>query len=189
LHADTLFGDGPRRDATGEQRGLGRPAVLDPATARERARRELAAGTSVQVLIVDDHGGLQRVVRVPASACSDRQTLTEAVRQAPSSPLSTDRYAPTAAITRHVHAAAPTCSAYDCSRVAASCDLDHDEPWPRGPTSADNLDPKCRRHHQAKTHGVMRTRLRAGPGRRAVTWTYRSGLTVTTRPEPLPGCR
>jgi hypothetical protein len=188
LHVDTLFGDGPRRDATGEQRGLGHPAVLDPATARERAQRELAHGTKVQVLVVDDDGGVKRVVRLPASACTSRQTLLDAVRSAPLSPLCTDRYAPTTAITRHVHAAAPTCSAYDCARVAVSCDLDHDEPWPRGPTDTRNLDPKCRRHHQLKTHGIVRTRLRAGPGRRSVTWTYGSGLAVTTTPEPLPGC-
>ena len=139
-------------------------------------------------MLVDDEGALQHVVRIPATACTERNTLVEAVRAAPRSPLATDRYTPTAAITRHVHAAAPTCSAYDCPRTATSCDLDHDEPWPRGPTNVLNLDPKCRRHHQAKTHGLVRTRLHPGPGRRAVTWTYRSGLTLTTRPEPLPGC-
>ncbi len=193
LHADTLFDDGPRRRATAEQRGLGRPTVLDPSTARQRATRQLQAGTGVQVLVVDDQGGVQHVMRVPAAACADRETLIAAVRAAPRHAMTTDRYAPTAAITRHVHAAAPTCSAYDCPRSAAGCDLDHSEPWPRGPTSITNLDPKCRRHHQAKTHAVVRSRLHAdgglGTAGRRVTWTYRSGLTVTTHPEPLPGCR
>jgi hypothetical protein len=80
---------------------------------------------------------------------------------------------PSEAIARHVRAAAPTCSFYDCPRQARSCDLDHDTPWPRGPTSVTNLDPKCRRHHNAKTLGVARTRLTAGPGAgpRTVHWT------------------
>ncbi|WP_460460948.1 DUF222 domain-containing protein [Angustibacter peucedani] len=41
VHADTLFGDGPRRGALGQQRGLGRPAVLDPVSARREASRQL----------------------------------------------------------------------------------------------------------------------------------------------------
>ncbi len=188
LHADTLFDEGPRQHATGEQRGLGRPTVLAPATARATARRQLAAGTQVQVLVVDERGALQHVALVPATSCTDQAALRQAVRAAPRHPLITDRYTPTTAITRHVHAAAPTCSAYDCPRTAAGCDLDHDDPWPRGPTTAGNLDPKCRRHHQAKTHALVHTALRHDHGQRSVTWTYRSGLTVTTSPEPLPGC-
>jgi hypothetical protein len=52
-----------------------------------------------------------------------------------------------------------------------------------------NLDPKCRRHHNAKTTGVMQTRLSAGPGTgpRTVRWTLPCGVQVTTSPEPLPG--
>jgi hypothetical protein len=102
-----------------------------------------------------------------------------------------DTHDPTEAIARHVRAAAPTCSFYDCPRQARSCDLDHDTPWPRGPTSISNLDPKCRRHHNAKTLGVAQTRLTAGPGagRRTVHWTLPAGIQVTTTPERLPGVR
>jgi hypothetical protein len=54
-----------------------------------------------------------------------------------------------------------------------------------------NLDPKCRRHHNAKTFGVMQCKLTAGPGagRRTVHWTLPTGIQVTTTPEPLPGTR
>jgi hypothetical protein len=54
-----------------------------------------------------------------------------------------------------------------------------------------NLDPKCRRHHNAKTLGVVHTRLTAGPGagRRTVHWTLPAGIQVTTSPEPVPGTR
>jgi hypothetical protein len=52
-----------------------------------------------------------------------------------------------------------------------------------------NLDPKCRRHHNAKTLGIAHTRLVAGPGNgpRTVHWTLPAGIEVTTSPEPLPG--
>ncbi|MGZ4638398.1 MAG: hypothetical protein ACXV2J_04990 [Actinomycetes bacterium] len=47
-----------------------------------------------------------------------------------------------------------------------------------------NLAPRCRRHHQLKTRGLVRTRLQ--PDGTLVT-TMLTGLHVTTRPEPLPG--
>jgi hypothetical protein len=150
----------------------------------------------VQVLVVDDTGAVQHVVRLDkdtAQKCGSRDALVTAVRQqlATLPPLQVDSHDPTEVIARHVRAAAPTCSFYDCPRQARSCDLDHDTPWPRGPTSVANLDPKCRRHHNAKTFGVMQTRLTAGPGAgpRTVHWTLPCSLRVTTSPEPLPGTR
>jgi hypothetical protein len=196
LHADTLFGDGPAADATGQLRGLGSPDVVDPASARTLARKQLREGTGVQVLVVDDTGAVQHVVRLDkdtARSCGSREALTAAVRQelADAPPLEVEGHDPSEAIARHVRAAAPTCSFYDCPRQARSCDLDHDTPWPRGPTSVTNLDPKCRRHHNAKTLGVMRTKLSGGPGAgpRTVHWTLPAGIQVTTTPEPLPGVR
>jgi hypothetical protein len=193
LHADTLYDDGPRASATAELRGLGAPTPLAASSARELARRQLGHGTTVQVLVVDDSGALAHVVRLTdTSVVSARHTLLGAVRGtlAHPPPHATDRYRPTAAISRHVLAEASTCSFYDCARRSRSCDLDNDDPWPRGPTSVTNLDPKCRRHHQAKTHALVHSALHAGPGRgpRHVSWTLRTGIQVTTRPEPLPGC-
>ena len=197
LHTDTLFDTGPRRQSLGELRGLGAPAPLDAASARTLAEEQLRHGTAVQVLLVDDTGALTHVTRLTDPTITrSRETLLEAVRAslAPPPPTSTDRYRPTTTITRHVLAEAPTCSFYDCARRARHCDLDHDDPWPRGPTSTTNLDPKCRRHHQAKTHALVRSHLHTGPGTapgqgpRHVTWTLHTGLQVTTRPEPLPGC-
>jgi hypothetical protein len=194
LHADTLFNEGPAADATGQLRGLGQPAVLAPGSARQLARRQLGQGIGVQVLVVDDTGALERVVRLDrdtAETCGTRGSLIRAVRErlAEAPDLEVAGHDPSEAIARHVRAAAPTCSFYDCPRQARSCDLDHDTPWPRGPTSVTNLDPKCRRHHNAKTLGVARTTLIAGPGngRRTVQWTLPAGIQVTTSPEPLPG--
>ena len=194
LHADTLFGDGPAAQETGQLRGLGQPDVLAPGSARDLARKQLAEGVGVQVIVVDDTGAVEHVVRLDrdtAEHCRSRQALVSAVRQklADGLALQVAGHDPTEAIARHVRAAAPTCSFYDCPRQARSCDLDHDTPWPRGPTSVTNLDPKCRRHHNAKTLGVVRTSLNAGPGAgpRTVHWTLPSGIQVTTSPEPLPG--
>jgi hypothetical protein len=194
LHADTLFGDGPAAEETGQLRGLGQPDVVDPDSARTLARKQLGEGIGVQVLVVDDSGAVEHVVRFDrdtAEACGSRETLVAAVQEAiaQASPLQVDTHDPTEAIARHVRAAAPTCSFYNCPRQARSCDLDHDIPWPRGPTSITNLDPKCRRHHNAKTFGVAQTRLTAGPGagRRTVHWRLSAGIEVTTSPELLPG--
>lgn len=196
LHADTLFGDGPAAEETAERRGLGKPGVMDPLSARRLARRQLRQNSAVQVLVVDSTGALAQVVRFDRRAasrvCRSREALRSAVRAAlrGAPPLSTTAYSPTEGIARHVRAEAPTCSFYDCGRRAHDSDIDHDTPWPDGPTCVTNLDPKCRRHHNLKTLGLLTTRLRAGPGNgpRAVDWTGPGGLSITTRPAPLPGC-
>jgi hypothetical protein len=97
--------------------------------------------------------------------------------------LSTDTYAPTVAITDHVRARNPRCTAYDCPTRAHRCDLDHDVPWPRGPTEVDNLAPRHRRHHELKTRGLVATRLNQDG---SVEHSMLTGLTVTTRPNRYP---
>ncbi|MGZ4638357.1 MAG: DUF222 domain-containing protein [Actinomycetes bacterium] len=188
LHSDTLFGDGLAAQDPGQLHSLGAPASVDPRTAGELARDELAQGSAVRVLVTDRHGNLQRMVRLgPAPGTGwTRPALTAAVAaQLPAlPPLHTDRYAPTAAITQHVHARNPHCTAYDCDRSAHRCDLDHNDPWPRGPTTADNLQPRCRRHHELKTRRLVDTRLQADG---TVVTRMLTGRLVTTRPEPLPG--
>lgn len=64
--------------------------------------------------------------------------------------LSTKSYQPTDTIWRYVVATGPTCSHAGCDRPAVECELDHVVPWPLGPTSTDNLEPLCKRHHKAK---------------------------------------
>ena len=121
-----------------------------------------------------------RPVGGPATSWSDRsgrRCLTYPT-------LETESYEPTVAITDHVRAVHPRCTSYDCARLASRCDLDHDVSWPRGPTSVPNLCPRCRRHHELKTRGLVRTRLHPDG---SVTTTTLLGTTVTTRPEPLPG--
>jgi hypothetical protein len=194
LHADTFFGHGPAAANPGEVRGLTGQVVLDPVTAREHAEAMVyPAGTAgrsgaVNVLLADRAGALRRVVRFPDAPAGGwtRQLLEEAVRarldDLPA--LWCDSYSPTVAIVEHVRARNPHCAAYNCPRRAHRCDLDHDVPWPRGPTAAENLGPRCRRQHEIKTRGLVRTRLHPDG---SLDTRMLSGLVVTTRPEPLPG--
>jgi hypothetical protein len=188
MHADTFFGDGPAKHDPGEVRGLGAPAPIDPQSAAALARTQLEAGAATRVLLVDAAGTLQRTLRLPKAPPGGwtRDLLTGSVRAAlPDLPdLHTESYEPTVAITDHVRAVHPRCTSYDCARLASRCDLDHDESWPRGPTCVTNLCPRCRRHHELKTRGLVRTRLHPDG---SLTTTTLLGTTITTRPEPLPG--
>jgi hypothetical protein len=169
-------------------RGLHDDSFLDPVSAAEVARAELARGTALNVLLAGSEGTLRRVVRLPRQPEGGwtREVLTRAVQAALPDlpPLRVAGYAPSAAIEDHVRAEHPRCVWYDCPRSSTRCDLDHDEPWPRGPTDSANLLPRCRRNHEIKTRGLHSSR--AGPDG-AVHLTTLTGLVVTTRPEPLPG--
>jgi hypothetical protein len=73
----------------------------------------------VQVIVVDDTGAVEHVIRLEkdtARSCGSREALVAAVRQqlADAPPLEVDTHDPSEAIARHVRAAAPTCSFYDC---------------------------------------------------------------------------
>ena len=48
-----------------------------------------------------------------------------------------------------------TCQGPGCMVPAQRCDIDHRQPFPDGPTRADNLGPFCRRHHTYKGHGLL----------------------------------
>jgi hypothetical protein len=189
LHADTFFGDGPAAADPGEVRGLSGPSALDPVTAREQAHTLVhETRSAVNVLLVDTAGALIRLVRLPkAPAGGWTRALLEAAvtaRLADLRPLSCEGYVPTVAIEEHVRARNPRCTGYDCPRQARGCDLDHETSWPRGPTEVTNLGPRCRRQHEHKTRGLVRTMLHPDG---SLDTTMLTGLVVTTRPEPLPG--
>jgi hypothetical protein len=191
LHADTLFGDGPAALDPGQHRRTGAAGVsepVDPHTARELATGDLAAGATAAVHLVDRHGQLLRLVRLPGPPAGGwtRDRLQAQVRaRLPALPaLRVDGYAPSLPIRQHVMARNPYCTGFDCPRPAHRCDLDHGVSYPRGPTDADNLQPRCRADHEAKTRGLVHTSLSPDG---TVEIVLPSGLTVRTRPEPLPG--
>lgn len=61
-------------------------------------------------------------------------------------------YVPNASLARLVRAREQHCRMPGCRRPAEGCDVDHAVPYPRGTTTAANLGPLCRRHHNLKTH-------------------------------------
>src|SRR4051794_32947898 len=100
--------------------------------------------------------------------------------------LETRAYRPTAAMRAHVEAVDGTCRAPGCTVPAAQCDLDHDVPWPHGPTEVTNLTSKHRPHHNAHTHGHWLVR-RDGD---RVRWRTKAGRVYDTYPKDwLEGVR
>jgi hypothetical protein len=188
LHADTLFSDGPAAQDPGELRGLGSPEPVEAASAAQLAREQIAGGAGTRVLLTDAYGTVRHLVRLSSAPPGGwtRESLVQAVRGTLPTlpPLWVEGYSPTGHIADHVRARSPRCTAYACPRAARRCDLDHDEPWPRGPTAVHNLHPRCRRHHELKTRRLLRTRL-APDGTLATTML--TGVTTVTRPPPLPG--
>jgi hypothetical protein len=79
-------------------------------------------------------------------------------------------YRPPARLQRFLAVRAPRCEWPGCGARAARCDLDHDVPWPEGPTCACNLGPLCRRHHRVKQLGWHKQRTQHG-----VHWTSPTG--------------
>ncbi|MDN5804896.1 MAG: HNH endonuclease, partial [Microlunatus sp.] len=77
---------------------------------------------------------------------------------------------------------AGTCRFPTCTVPADRCDDDHHEPAPRGPTSAHNLDPLCRRHHRGKSFAWLAS-TRDGD---TVDWTMPDANHYRCVDEPLP---
>ena len=101
--------------------------------------------------------------------------------------LETKAYRPTAAMREHVEAVDGTCRAPGCTVPASRCDLDHDIPWPHGPTDVSNLTSKHRPHHNAHTHGHWRV---GRDGADTVRWRTKAGRTYETKPKDwLEGLR
>lgn len=92
--------------------------------------------------------------------------------------LSTTRYRPTREMAEQVAALDRMCQAPGCTVPVGRCDLDHEVPWPPGPTTVRNLRPRHRRHHNHKTRGTWT----ATPSDDGVTrWTTVSGRDYLTR--------
>jgi len=63
------------------------------------------------------------------------------------------------------------CTGPGCSRTAGQCHLDHEQPYPQGPTAAWNLSAKSARCHRAKHTGWTTERHGPGPQHGQTTWT------------------
>ncbi|HSK25965.1 MAG TPA: HNH endonuclease, partial [Jiangellales bacterium] len=96
--------------------------------------RELAASARVW----------QRLLTDPV----DGHLVTQAIRC----------YRPDAAIAAFVRARGGVCAARGCT-ARHGLQIDHDTPWPHGPTSAGNMVLRHGSHHQPKTDRIWRHRL------------------------------
>jgi hypothetical protein len=97
--------------------------------------------------------------------------------------VSADSYAPPQDMVDHVTARDGTCRGIGCRISASLCDLDHEIPWPAGPTAVSNLQALHQRHHDLKTH--TDTTVTTEPDGTTV-WTLPSGRVYRVPPhQPL----
>jgi hypothetical protein len=113
----------------------------------------------------------------------DADTEPDTGADASDAGLTSPRYTPPARIARHVTVRDQHCVHPGCRRKARRCELDHRVPWPNGPTSAENLEPLCRRHHNLKHHSQWRAQ-RHDDG--TYQWTSPTRHTYHYRPPELP---
>ncbi len=93
-------------------------------------------------------------------------------------------YRPGARLDRYVRARDRRCRFPGCRRrVPLGGELDHDRPWPDGPTSAANLAGYCTGHHRGK-HQAPGWRHRLAPDG-TLTVTTPTGLVAATAPPPF----
>ncbi|KAB7741855.1 hypothetical protein GA707_16705 [Nostocoides sp. F2B08] len=97
----------------------------------------------------------------------------------PDDALRSEAYTPGERLKRLIRARDGRCRFPGCTVPPRSCDIDHVQAWPRGPTSAANLMCLCRRHHRVKQR--MRWRVIIGDGA-TVTWTDPAGHVHATEP-------
>ena len=104
--------------------------------------------------------------------------------------VTTHRYRPTPAMAQTVAALDAICRAPGCTTSAHRCDVDHDRPWPAGPTRISNLSAKHRRHHNHKTRGTWtrdhRPRRHHPCGEPCPAAPTSPAATTTTTPSPDP---
>ena len=92
----------------------------------------------------------------------------------------TTRYRPPRQLAEHVIARDGECGFPFCSHPARRSDLDHIKPYPQGETSAANLQPLHRRHHNAKTRAGWLAHRDDSTG--TTHWTSPQGRRYRTSP-------
>jgi hypothetical protein len=120
----------------------------------------------------------------PPAAGNDEQLLADAAlgragvngspasgRHGPHPPGPLGPYRVQSRMARYLRIRRPRCEWPGCGARAVRCDLDHDIPYPDGPTCPCNLGPLCRHHHRIKQQGWIKHRRSDG----AVWWLEPSG--------------
>jgi hypothetical protein len=138
-------------------------------------RSRTLAGSSLEhrphLALVDELSG-QLVALTDAAGLRRGQALGP--------PPESPGYRPEAELDRFVRLRDRRCRFPGCRARPIRCDLDHELPWPWGPTSHDNLCCLCRHHHRL-SHQAPGWRLR-GLADGGVEWTTPGGIVATTHP-------
>ena len=115
------------------------------------------------------------------------QTLLADIDTGAALALSRNGYRPSREMIEHVRAVDGVCRGPGCLIEARQCDLDHDVPWPQGPTDVSNLTDKHRQHHRVRTAGWWKAERDESA---RVTWRTAAGRTYVTEPKDwLEGLR
>ncbi|MGY1751899.1 DUF222 domain-containing protein [Blastococcus sp. SYSU D01042] len=117
-------------------------------------------------------------------ALTDSRELRRTAGRGLGSPSASPGYRPGAALDRFLRARDRRCRFPGCRRpVPRGGQLDHDRPWPDGPTSATNLVGYCTPHHRGKHQAPgWRHELAADA---TLTVTTPSGLRAVSTPPPF----
>jgi hypothetical protein len=152
----------------------------------DRPRLALTDAVTGALVTLTDLPGLRRAACCGAPACRrhpDRCTHDLSARPGLGAPGPTPGYRPGAALDRYVRARDRRCRFPGCRRrVPAGGELDHDTPWPAGPTAAANLAGYCTPDHRCKHQAPGWTHRLHPDG--TLTVTTPTGLTATTTPPP-----
>jgi hypothetical protein len=153
----------------------------------DRPRIALTDALSGTLLALTDLSELRRVGTCGARTCRrEPGRCDHDLRGRPglTPPGPTNGYRPGAALDRWVRARDRRCRFPGCRRrVPRGGELDHDQPYPLGPTSAENLVGYCTGHHRGK-HQAPGWQHSLGPDG-TLTVTTPTGLTATTDPPPF----
>lgn len=156
--------------------------------------RELLADAELRKVCVDATTGrvLGAETAVLASAGGDVALLRRRLVEMVATPTVVDdrpepEHDPSAGLARRVRFRDHSCDGPGCSVPADRCELDHDLPWPAGPTSFANLKARSQRCHHAKHGGWLVSRQ---PGGNSL-WTSPGGRSyyVLAQDEPPPQIR
>jgi hypothetical protein len=183
--ADALTGLGSATDAQRAQladllSATGGGGLVD------RPRIALTDAVTGALLALTDLPAMRRAATCGATACRrspDRcaHDLTDRPGLGPPGP--TDGYRPSAPLDRWVRARDRRCRFPGCRRrVPRGGELDHDRPYPSGPTSAENLAGYCTAHHRGKHQAPGWRHALAPDG--TLTVTTPTGLTAVTALAP-----
>jgi hypothetical protein len=152
----------------------------------ERPRIAVTDALSGTLLALTDLPELRRVGSCGSRECSRRPSAcTHDLTGRPGLglPGASVGYRPPAPLDRWVRARDRRCRFPGCRRrVPRNGELDHDRPYPLGPTSATNLTGYCTGHHRGKHQAPGWRHALAPDG--TLTVTTPTGLTAVTTPPP-----